>query len=66
MSYVLGYHGPGNLKADKGTIVHKILEVLAKCKLAQQENKDVIDDEIFCENGLDGKDITIDVMSDIE
>ena len=36
--YVLGWKGPGNLKADKGTIVHKVLEILAKIKLADQQN----------------------------
>ena len=42
--YVLGWKGPGNLKADKGTIVHKILEILAIIKLNQQKNLPVIPD----------------------
>ena len=32
--YVLGYKGPPNPKAVKGTIVHKAWEILAKKKLA--------------------------------
>lgn len=39
LEYVLGWKGPGNLKADKGTIVHKVLEILAKIKLGQQNAK---------------------------
>ena len=29
LEYVLGYRGPSGQKADKGTIVHKVLEILA-------------------------------------
>lgn len=36
LEYVLGWKGPANIKADKGTIVHKILEILAKIKLTLQ------------------------------
>jgi hypothetical protein len=35
--YVLGWKGPSGIKADKGTIVHKVLEIMAKIKLRQQE-----------------------------
>lgn len=44
--YVLGWRGPGNLKADKGTIVHKALEVMALAKLAVQNGEKEIVDEV--------------------
>ena len=47
IEYVLGWRGPSNKKADKGTIVHKILEILAFIKKGEQDGlKDVIDDII--------------------
>ena len=49
MEYVLGWRGPSNKKADKGTIVHKVLEVLADIKLAQQNQKNKIFDDILKE-----------------
>ena len=43
--YVLGYRSPSNKKADKGTIVHKALEILAFIKYHQQKkDKTFIDD----------------------
>lgn len=43
--YVLGWRGPSGQKADKGTICHKVLEILAIIKKAQQDNiSEVIDD----------------------
>lgn len=45
IEYVLGWRGPSNKKADKGTIVHKVLEVLAFIKKAQQDNiTEIVDD----------------------
>ena len=45
--YVLGWRGPSNKKADKGTIVHKVLEILAIIKQAQQnKDKTVVDDVV--------------------
>lgn len=44
--YVLGWRGPSGLKADKGTIVHKVLEILAIIKFAQQNDQTIIDDDI--------------------
>lgn len=45
IEYVLGYRSPSNKKADKGTIVHKVLEILAGIKLSQQnKEKQYIDD----------------------
>jgi len=46
LEYVLGYRGPSGLKADKGTTVHKVLEILAVIKKAQQDDVKVIDDDV--------------------
>lgn len=46
LEYVLGWRGPSGQKADKGTIVHKVLEVLAVIKQAQQNNLSSIEDDI--------------------
>ena len=45
MEYTLGWRGPSNKKADKGTIVHKVLEICAVAKKAAQEGKKIIVDE---------------------
>jgi hypothetical protein len=37
LDYTLGFHSPANKKAEKGTIVHKALEIVAKLKICQQE-----------------------------
>ena len=39
VEYFLGWRGPSNKKADKGTIVHKVLEVAALAKKAAQDGK---------------------------
>lgn len=44
--YVLGYRGPSNKKADKGTIVHKVLEILAIIKYTQQKGETEFIDDI--------------------
>lgn len=44
--YVLGYRGPSNQKADKGTIVHKVLEILAIVKQSQQNGVLTFEDDI--------------------
>ena len=46
MEYVLGYRGPSGQKADKGTITHKVLEILAVIKQAQQNKEHKIIDDI--------------------
>lgn len=43
--YGLGWFGPSNKKADKGTIVHKVLELLANAKKAQQCGENEFYDE---------------------
>jgi hypothetical protein len=45
--YVLGYRGASNKKADKGTICHKVLEVLAFIKLTEQNNQSIYNDDIL-------------------
>lgn len=45
MEYTLGWRGPSNKKADKGTIVHKVLEICAVAKKAAQDGKKTITDE---------------------
>ena len=44
--YVLGWKGGSNKKADKGTIVHKALEILAFIKLGIQNEEETIEDDI--------------------
>lgn len=39
IEYNLGLRSPSNQKADKGTIVHKALEILAHIRLTQQNNE---------------------------
>lgn len=45
--YVLGWRGPSGQKADKGTIVHKVLEILAMIKQGQQDKLSHINDDEF-------------------
>ena len=47
MEYVLGWRGKGGIKADKGTIVHKALEILAVAKKAEQDGQKYIEDDII-------------------
>lgn len=47
IEYVLGLRSPSNKKADKGTIVHKVLEILAWIKLAEQNNEKTVIDDIL-------------------
>lgn len=46
IEYVLGWRGPSNQKADKGTIVHKVLEILAFIKQGMQNKQKIITDDI--------------------
>ena len=45
--YVLGYRSPSNKKADKGTIVHKALEILAFIKFTMQNGEQTFEDDIL-------------------
>lgn len=62
IEYVLGWRGPSNQKADKGTIVHKVLEILAVIKKAQQDGIININDDIIGE--LDIKKYSIQDITD--
>jgi len=63
--YVLGWTGPSNMKADKGTICHKALEILACAKLAQQNGEDTyFDDEFLGEVTADVYKIDVDDLVD--
>lgn len=44
--YVLGMRSPSNKKADKGTICHKVLEILAFIKLNEQDHIKEFDDDV--------------------
>jgi hypothetical protein len=46
MEYVLGWRGKSGLKADKGTIVHKVLEILAFIKYNKQNKEQYFTDDI--------------------
>ncbi len=51
ITYVLGHQSTSGKKAQLGTIVHKVMEVLASCKKQLQENPDkkslfIVDDAI--------------------
>lgn len=52
IEYVLGRRGSSNKKADKGTIVHKVLEILALMKKGVQDEEEVIIDDIVGEINL--------------
>lgn len=45
--YVLGWRGKSGQKADKGTICHKVLEILAVIKKGLQDNLTIVNDDIL-------------------
>jgi CRISPR/Cas system-associated exonuclease Cas4 (RecB family) len=47
IEYVLGIRSPSNKKADKGTIVHKVLEILACIKQGEQNSEIAINDDVI-------------------
>jgi hypothetical protein len=47
IEYNLGIKSPSNKKADKGTICHKVLEILAHIKLCCQNNQSEYDDDVI-------------------
>ena len=49
LEYQLGWKGPSGKAAEKGTIAHKVLEILAFVKLNQQNGIDKFEDEIVGE-----------------
>jgi ATP-dependent helicase/DNAse subunit B len=63
LSYVLKLNSPANVSAERGTITHKALELLAEYKLAQQKGQDHFIDDQFGRFFL--KDFSPDVAMDI-
>jgi hypothetical protein len=57
IEYVLGWRGPSGQKADKGTITHKVLEILAVIKKGIQDNQTNIEDDVVGVIDLDNYDI---------
>ena len=55
--YVLGWTGETGKAAAQGTIVHKVMEVLAHIKLAEQQGKDYFIDDIAGKQTRDTLDI---------
>jgi len=55
--YVMGYRSPSNKKADKGTIVHKVLEILAFVKFHQQKGDKIFVDDIVGEVDINNYDL---------
>lgn len=45
--YVLGWRGKSGQKADKGTICHKVLEILAVIKKGCQDKLNIVNDDIL-------------------
>lgn len=58
IEYVLGWRGPSGQKADKGTIVHKVLEILAFIKQGIQNNLSVVNDDIVGEINIRNYDLS--------
>lgn len=63
LDYTLAWHSPANIKAEKGTCVHKCLELLGAIKLAKQNNIDFIEDERLGKYYL--SELTIDICLDL-
>lgn len=63
--YVLGWTDLSNQKADKGTICHKVMEILACAKLAQQNGEKFhYDEEIVGKITANVKKINVDSLVD--
>ena len=50
LTYVLGYRSPSGKKAQLGTIIHKVMEILAVCQKEVQDNEakslTIVDDKV--------------------
>lgn len=55
----MGWRGLSGQKADKGTILHKVMEILAVIKKAQQDNNKIIDDDILGQINIDSYNLDI-------
>jgi hypothetical protein len=64
LEYTLGYRFDANAAADRGTIFHKIMEILAIIKKAQQEGKKSFQDEEILGKRRLTKKIDIDKITD--
>lgn len=53
----MGWRGPSGQKADKGTIVHKVLEILAFIKQGKQDSQSDITDDIAGQINIDKYDL---------
>lgn len=54
IEYILGWKSLSNQAADRGTIFHKCMEIIAKCKKAIQDDMCFIEDEIIGHQTIDG------------
>lgn len=61
LEYVLGWKGESGLKAAKGTTTHKVLEILAVIKKAQQDNQRYVLDDVVGQ--IDTTDYDLDVIN---
>ncbi len=59
LEYNLGWKGPSNIKAEKGTIVHKVLELLAEIKLQKQNNRTYFTDKVVGRVYVDKYDLDV-------
>lgn len=60
--YILGIRSPSGIKADKGTICHKVLEILAGIKLSLQNKEKLYNDDIL--GDIDTKKYNLDKIID--
>jgi hypothetical protein len=59
LTYVLGIPTITGKKAEMGTIFHKVMECLANCKLAIQEGRENVQDDVVGEISIDGLENTV-------
>ena len=68
ITYVLGHQSVSGKKAQLGTVVHKVMEVLAGCQHLQQDNKkmlladDALGDIKFTRKKLKSEDFVEDIL----
>lgn len=62
IEYNLGIRSPSNKKADKGTICHKVFEILAGIKLSTQQNQPYFNDDIV--HKIDVANYNLDMIID--
>ena len=68
ITYVLGHQSTSGKKAQLGTVVHKVMEVLAGCQHLQQDNKkmllndDALGDIKFTRKKLNSEEFVEDIL----